>query len=59
MAENKLTIALTDDQQKQIRDATGESIIELTIDLGSTGHLSDADLEKVVGGYYKIHLSDD
>ncbi len=37
MAENKLTIALTDEQQKQIKDATGEGITELNIDLGSTG----------------------
>ena len=50
MAENKLTIALTDDQQKQIRDATGESIIELTIDLGSTGQLTEAELGQVAGG---------
>ncbi len=50
MAENKLTIKLTGDQQKQIKDATGESITELKIDLGSTGQLTEADLEQVVGG---------
>ncbi len=50
MAENKLTIKLTGDQQKQIKDATGESITELKIDLGSTGQLTEVDLEQVVGG---------
>ncbi len=51
MAENKLTIALTDEQQKQIKDATGKSINELNIDLGSTGQLTEGDLEQVVGGF--------
>jgi hypothetical protein len=50
MAGNVLTIKLTDDQQKQIRDATGKSITELNIDLASTGHLSEKDLEQVAGG---------
>ena len=51
MAENKLTIKLTDEQQKQIKDATGQSITELKIDLGSTGDLTDVELEQVAGGY--------
>ncbi len=58
MADNKLTIALTDDQQKQIKDATGESITELNIDLDSTGHLTEVELEQVAGGMssqYKTH----
>ena len=50
MPESKLTIALTEEQQKQIKDATGESITELNIDLSSTGHLTETDLEQVVGG---------
>jgi hypothetical protein len=50
MAENKLTIKLTDEQQKQIKAATGESITELKIDLGSTGDLTDVELEQVAGG---------
>ena len=50
MAENKLTIALTDDQQKQVEDATGESITELNVDLRSTGQLTEAELEHVAGG---------
>jgi hypothetical protein len=57
MVENKLTIALTDEQQKQIKDATGKSINELNIDLGSTGQLTDVELEQVAGGYYKIHIA--
>jgi hypothetical protein len=51
MAENKLTIALTNEQQKQIKDATGQSITELNVDLDSTGHLTEGDLEQVVGGF--------
>ncbi len=50
MAKNKLTIKLAHEQQKQIKDATGKSITELTIGLGSTGHLTEDDLEQVVGG---------
>ena len=50
MAGNKLTIKLTDDQQKQIRDATGRSIKQLNIDLASTGALSEKELADVAGG---------
>ena len=50
MAGNKLTIKLTDDQQNQIKSATGKSITELNIDLGSAGHLTEKDLENVAGG---------
>jgi hypothetical protein len=50
MAGNKLTIKLTADQQKQIKDATGKSITELNIDLAATGGLSDKELEQVAGG---------
>ncbi|MGA7410842.1 MAG: hypothetical protein WBW33_10175 [Bryobacteraceae bacterium] len=53
MAENKLTIKLTDEQQKQIKDATGKSITELNIDLASTGQLTEVELEQVAGGEYK------
>lgn len=37
--------------QKQIKDATGESVTELSIDLDSTGHLTDVELEQVSGGF--------
>ena len=50
MSSNKLTLKLTGEQQKQIKDATGKSIGQLHIDLGSTGGLSDTDLDKVTGG---------
>lgn len=50
MAGNKLTITLTDDQQSQIRKATGKSLTELNIDVGATQALSEKDLEQVAGG---------
>lgn len=54
MAGNKITIRLTDDQQKQIREATGKSLTELNIDLASAGHLSDTELEGVAGGGWDV-----
>lgn len=50
MATRNLTVKLTTEQQKQISDATGKHISELTIDLASTGHMSEKDLDKVTGG---------
>ena len=50
MAGGKLTIALTVDQQKQIRDATGKSVTDLTLDLNSRDSLSEQDLDQAVGG---------
>ena len=50
MAGHKLTIKLTDDQQKQIRDATGKTITELGIELAPAGHLTEKDLDQVAGG---------
>jgi hypothetical protein len=50
MAGNKLTIKLTDDQQNQIKNATGRTITELNIDLAATGQLSEKDLEELAGG---------
>lgn len=54
MAGNKLTIKLTDDQQNQIKSATGKSITELNIDLAAAGLLSPKDLENVAGGVQKV-----
>jgi hypothetical protein len=54
MAGNKLTIRLTDEQQKQIESATGKSIIELNIDLASTGQLTEKDLQQLSGGVQKV-----
>jgi hypothetical protein len=50
MAGNKLTIKLTDDQQKQIKKATGKTITELNIDVATTEALSQKDLDQVAGG---------
>jgi len=50
MATHKLTITLTADQQKQIRDATGRSVSELRIGLAAPGELSEKDLDQVSGG---------
>jgi hypothetical protein len=57
MAGNKLTIKLTDDQQNQIKNATGKSITELNIDLSATGNLTDKDLDSVSSG--AIHIKSD
>lgn len=59
MAGNILTITLTDEQQQQIRAATGKSISELNIDLSSTGELSEKELGHVAGGIFKgIYIGD-
>jgi bacteriocin-like protein len=49
MKDNKMTVKLNDEQQKQIRDTTGRNITELHIDFG-TAHLTEKELEQVVGG---------
>jgi bacteriocin-like protein len=56
MAGNKLTITLTDGQQKQIKAATGKSLTELNIDLTSLSNLSEKDLEQVTGGFKSIQI---
>ena len=50
MAGQKLTIKLTEDQQKQIKAATGKSITELHLDLGTAGSLGEKELDNVAGG---------
>ncbi len=55
-ANKKLTIRLTEDQQKQIKQATGRSIKELNIDLASTQELSKAELEELAGGSFRIGI---
>ena len=54
MAGSKLTIKLTDEQQKQIKKATGKTLTELNIDLAATGSLRDEELGKVAGGQGKF-----
>jgi len=52
MAGNKLTIKLTDDQQKQIKNATGKSITELNIDTSAMSALTDEQLAQLSGGVH-------
>lgn len=49
MAGNILTITLTDEQQKQIREATGKTLTELNIDIASTGQLTEKELDIYAG----------
>ncbi len=50
MATSKLTITLTDDQQRQIREATGQTATELIVEPAAANELSDQELDGVVGG---------
>jgi hypothetical protein len=50
MAGNKLTIKLTEDQQRQIMKASGRNITELNIDVATADHLTQKDLDNVSGG---------
>ena len=50
MAGHKLTIKLTEDQQTQIKNATGKTITELNINVAATGSLNEQDLDKLSGG---------
>jgi hypothetical protein len=45
-----VTIKLTSEQQKQIKDATGKNLAELSIDLAAAGDLTEEDLGQVSGG---------
>ena len=45
-----VTIKLTGEQQKQIKDATGKNLTELNIDLSATGEITEKELGKVSGG---------
>lgn len=56
MAGSKLTIKLTEDQQKQIRDATGKSVSELNIGIAASDSLTENDLDKVTGGAFNAYL---
>ncbi len=50
MPTNELTINLTEDQQKQIKQVTGKSITQLQVAVASTGNLATEELENVFGG---------
>ena len=54
MAGSNVTIKLTDDQQKQIREATGKIVTELSLGPAAEGQLSDQALDGTVGGVYKL-----
>ena len=51
MTEKKLIIKLTEDQQKQIKDATGQSIKELNMALTAAGSLTEKELQNISGGW--------
>lgn len=51
MAQDKVTIRLTDDQQKQVQEATGEKVKALNIDMMAADQLSQSDLNSVSGGF--------
>ena len=53
MANKNLKLKLTNDQQRQIREATGKDISELNIEVASTGQLTEKDLERVAAGATK------
>lgn len=50
MTIDKLTLRLTDDQQEQIQEATGEKVTALNINLMPAEQLSQSDLDSVSGG---------
>ena len=52
MAGSKLTIKLTDEQQSQIKTATGKSIKELNIDPSALDQLTDQNLDQASGGIH-------
>jgi hypothetical protein len=53
---NKLTLELTDEQQKQIRESTGENITKVTFNLAAKGELTENQLGQVVGGAVNAYL---
>jgi hypothetical protein len=58
MANKTLTLKLTLDQQKQIKEATGKDIKEISLAVASTGQLTEKDLELVnAGGLRIIHVA--
>ena len=53
----KPTIRLTDDQQKQIKDAMGQTITELNFDAAATSNLTDQDLDQVAGSVRSFRVA--
>jgi hypothetical protein len=58
MTEDKLTIRLTDDQQKQIQEATGKKVTALNIAGYGSSRLTDQDLDKIIGGSGLFEIED-
>ena len=50
MSASKLSIKLTDKQQKQIHETTGKAVSELSLEHDAAGELSDQALDGVAGG---------
>lgn len=48
-----VTIKLTGEQQKQIKDETGEDLTELNIDLPAMGDITEKELGEVSGGLWR------
>jgi hypothetical protein len=46
----KITIQLTSEQQKQIKDATGRDMTEVNLGFARQGELGESDLDQVQGG---------
>jgi hypothetical protein len=49
-AMKKMTIQLTSDQQKQIKEATGKDVSEMNLNFGEQGELNESELGLVQGG---------
>ena len=45
-----LTIQLTDEQRKFVKDATGENVAEVRLDLAASGQITEEQLGQVRGG---------
>jgi hypothetical protein len=58
MTEDKLTIRLTDDQQRQIQEATGKKVTALNIAGYGPSALTEQDLDKVIGGTSLFEVED-
>ena len=51
-----LTIKLNDQQQAQIRNATGKSVTEINLRVAS-GEIRENDLDQVAGGAFNAYLT--
>lgn len=49
---SEVTIHLTEEQQKQLKDATGKDMAELSLSFDPQGQLTDSELSGVTGGIF-------